>query len=164
MLKFALIWETLCCNNFQFKCSQASYNQYAVGRTIGTRAMHLRVRQWGRRQHWAAEGGEPDPNRPGSGYSPLFYATPGEKADAAQYIGSWDLKAEFYRKNGLDVPSQERAMAAAIQDELDRKTHGKVLIGGTATITAVGLSPVALAAARGCLSKPASCDAILGSG
>lgn len=52
-------------------------------------------------------------------------------------------------------------MAAAIQDQIDRKTHGIVLIGGTAVITAAGLSPVALAAARGCLSKPASCDAIL---
>lgn len=52
-------------------------------------------------------------------------------------------------------------MAAAIQDQIDRKTHGKVLIGGTAVITAAGLSPVALAAARSCLSKPASCDAIL---
>ncbi|WP_447610686.1 hemagglutinin repeat-containing protein [Stenotrophomonas maltophilia] len=104
---------------------------------------------------------EPDPNRPGSGYSPLFYATPGEKADATQYVGSWNLRADFYRKNGLDVPSQEQAMAAAIQDQIDRKTHGKVLIGGTAVITAAGLSPVALAAARGCLSKPASCDAIL---
>ncbi|WP_146260327.1 hypothetical protein [Stenotrophomonas maltophilia] len=104
---------------------------------------------------------EPDPNRPGSGYSPLFYATPAEKADATQYVGSWNLRADFYRKNGLDVPSQEQAMAAAIQDQIDRKTHGKVLIGGTAVITAAGLSPVALAAARGCLSKPASCDAIL---
>ncbi len=64
-------------------------------------------------------------------------------------------------QDGLDVPSQEQAMAAAIQDQIDRKTHGKVLIGGTAVITAAGLSPVALAAARGCLSKPASCDAIL---
>ncbi|WP_323153842.1 hypothetical protein [Stenotrophomonas maltophilia] len=33
-----------------------------------------------------ADGGKPDPNRPGCGYGPLFYATPGEKADATQYV------------------------------------------------------------------------------
>src|SRR5690606_8968473 len=78
-----------------------------------------------------------------------------------QYIGSWMLAAEFYRKNGLDLPSQERAMAAAIQDHLDRRTHGKVLLGGTGAIAAGVLSPVALEGARRCVAAPATCDAIL---
>ncbi|HHA2536574.1 TPA: hypothetical protein ACOEBE_004265, partial [Stenotrophomonas maltophilia] len=51
---------------------------------------------------------EPDPNRPGSGYSPLFYATPGEKADATQYVGSWNLRADFYRKTVWMCPRKSR--------------------------------------------------------
>ncbi|MDT3487918.1 hypothetical protein [Stenotrophomonas maltophilia] len=70
---------------------------------------------------------EPDPNRPGSGYSPLFYATPGEKADATQYIGSWNLRADFYSKKGLDVPSQDPRQSAYWRDGCH---HGRGTVAG----------------------------------